>query len=115
MTVYWYRCQERAMAPGIADGWPKIIPAPHTPNGRLVRVEGDPDKEITQLRAHLAAQLAESRAECERLREALERVRPVIHYYDPEQTGIKVNRVPRFNGLCRIIDQALTPKETTDE
>ncbi len=36
---YWYECQESAMAPGIADGWPKVIPAPHTPHGRLVRRE----------------------------------------------------------------------------
>lgn len=35
--TYWYQCQERAMAPGIGDGWPEIIPAPHTKNARLVR------------------------------------------------------------------------------
>lgn len=33
----YYVCQERAFAPGIADGWPDIIPAPHTKNGRLVK------------------------------------------------------------------------------
>lgn len=32
-----YITQERAFAPGIADGWPDVIPAPHTPNGRLVK------------------------------------------------------------------------------
>ena len=32
----YYVAQERAFAPGIADGWPKVIPAPHTKNGRLV-------------------------------------------------------------------------------
>lgn len=33
----YYVTQERAMAPGIADGWPAIIQPPHTKNGRLVR------------------------------------------------------------------------------
>lgn len=33
----YYVTQERAMAPGIADGWPEVIPAPHSKNGRLVR------------------------------------------------------------------------------
>ena len=33
----YYLTQERAMAPGIADGWPDVIPAPHTKNGRLVK------------------------------------------------------------------------------
>jgi len=33
----YYVPQERAMAPGIADGWPPVIAAPHTKNGRLVR------------------------------------------------------------------------------
>lgn len=39
---YWYETQERALAPGIADGWPLVIPAPHSKNGRLVRRSGDP-------------------------------------------------------------------------
>ena len=43
---YWYQCQERAMAPGVADGWPKVIPAPHTPNGRLIRCEGPSPDEL---------------------------------------------------------------------
>ena len=33
----YYVTQERAFAPGVADGWPAVIPAPHTKNGRLVR------------------------------------------------------------------------------
>ena len=33
----YYLTEERAMAPGIADGWPDVIPAPHTKNGRLVK------------------------------------------------------------------------------
>lgn len=33
----YYITQERAMAPGIAHGWPDMIPAPHTKNGRLVK------------------------------------------------------------------------------
>jgi hypothetical protein len=33
----YYITQERAFAPGIADGWPEVIAAPHTHNGRLVR------------------------------------------------------------------------------
>lgn len=36
LTIY-YVTQERAFAPGIAAGWPEVIPAPHTQNGRLVR------------------------------------------------------------------------------
>jgi len=42
------------MAPGIGDGWPEIIPAPHTPNARLKRMEGDPTSELTALRARVA-------------------------------------------------------------
>lgn len=37
---YFYETQERAFAPGVADGWPEVIPAPHTKNGRLVRRQG---------------------------------------------------------------------------
>ena len=33
----YYLTEERAMAPGIADGWPYVIKAPHTKNGRLVK------------------------------------------------------------------------------
>ena len=36
----FYVTQERALAPGIAGDWPKIIPKPDSPNGRLVKVEG---------------------------------------------------------------------------
>lgn len=50
------------MAPGSSDGWPEIIPAPHTPNARLKRVEGDPvamidwlHKEITALKERAVA------------------------------------------------------------
>ena len=32
----YYVTEERAFAPGVADGWPAGIPAPHTKNGRLV-------------------------------------------------------------------------------
>lgn len=42
MKSYWYQTQERAFAPGISDGWPETIPAPHSKNGRLVRMVGDP-------------------------------------------------------------------------
>jgi hypothetical protein len=51
MKTYWYECQERAMAPGVADGWPKIIPAPHTPNGRLVRQESPTPNEVAAVAA----------------------------------------------------------------
>ena len=51
MKTYWYECQERAMAPRIADGWPEIIPAPHTPNGRLVRREMPSPDEIAAAEA----------------------------------------------------------------
>ena len=47
---YWYETQERAFAPGIADGWPKVIPAPHTKNGRLVRRDGDPSDLLAALK-----------------------------------------------------------------
>lgn len=40
LTIY-YETQERAFAPGIANGWPQIIPAPHTKNGRLRRLTPD--------------------------------------------------------------------------
>lgn len=53
---FWYQTQERAMAPGVGDGWPEIIPAPHTPNARLKRMDGDPmemQAEIERLRAQL--------------------------------------------------------------
>ena len=33
----YYVTQERANAPDIAAGWPKVIPAKHTKNGRMVR------------------------------------------------------------------------------
>lgn len=33
----YYLTEERAFAPGIADGWPSVIPAPHTKHGRLVK------------------------------------------------------------------------------
>jgi hypothetical protein len=36
----FYVAQERALAPGIAGDWPKIIPKPDSPNGRLLKVEG---------------------------------------------------------------------------
>ena len=37
LTIF-YVTEERAFAPGIAGGWPEIIPAPHTKNGRLRRL-----------------------------------------------------------------------------
>lgn len=49
------------MAPGIGDGWPEVIPAPHTPNARLKRMDGDPAKTITQLRADLSAARVKNR------------------------------------------------------
>jgi hypothetical protein len=48
----FYVTQERALAPGIAGDWPKIIPKPDSPNGRLVKVEGlqqKMDKESARL------------------------------------------------------------------
>ena len=44
MKAYWYQTQERAFAPDIAKGWPEVIAAPHTKNGRLVRQDGDPSE-----------------------------------------------------------------------
>lgn len=48
---YWYETQERAFAPRIADGWPPVIAAPHTKNGRLVRRNGDPSELLAALKA----------------------------------------------------------------
>ena len=39
----FYVTEERAMAPGIAGEWPKIIEKPGNPNGRLVKIEGVED------------------------------------------------------------------------
>lgn len=39
----WYETQERAMAPGSGDGWPKIIRPQHSGNARLVRRGGSPE------------------------------------------------------------------------
>ena len=36
----FYVTEERAMAPGIAGDWPKVIPKPDNPCGRLVKIEG---------------------------------------------------------------------------
>ena len=44
----YYIAQEIAMAPGIADGWPDVIPAPHTSNGRLVKKEGNPSEILSE-------------------------------------------------------------------
>jgi len=36
----FYKTQEKAMAPGIAGEWPRVIPKPGSPHGRLVRIDG---------------------------------------------------------------------------
>ena len=36
----FYVTQEKAMAPGIAGEWPKVIQKPDNPNGRLLKVDG---------------------------------------------------------------------------
>lgn len=51
MTAYWYQTEERAFAPGIGDGWPAVIKAPHTKNARLVRKSGDPAELLAALKA----------------------------------------------------------------
>lgn len=38
MTEY-YATEERAMAPGIAGDWPKVIQKPDNPHGRLVKFD----------------------------------------------------------------------------
>lgn len=81
--VFWYRTEERAFAPGIADGWPTIIPAPHTPHGRLIRVEGSPEAEIERLQRELEEakngwfipSLKRANATIARLRDALDEIR----------------------------------------
>lgn len=45
----YYVTQERVMAPGIADGWPEIIKAPHTKNGRLKLLPDELCKKIDAL------------------------------------------------------------------
>jgi hypothetical protein len=40
MMAEFYVTQEKAMAPGIAGDWPKVIAKPDSPHGRLVKVEG---------------------------------------------------------------------------
>jgi hypothetical protein len=42
----YYIAEEMAFAPGIADGWPRIIPAPHTKNGRLRRATEEEARRI---------------------------------------------------------------------
>jgi len=39
----FYVTQERAMAPGIAGDWPKVIAKPDSQHGRLVKVDGVQD------------------------------------------------------------------------
>ena len=64
---------------------------------------------------HLRERAEKAEAREARLREALERLRPIAYYYDPEAHGVKVNRAPRFNGMCFIIDAALNPKEKNND
>lgn len=61
-TIY-YETQERAMAPGIADGWPKIIAAPHTKNGRLVQLSEEQCRAIQKIL--YPDTKAQARADCE--------------------------------------------------
>jgi hypothetical protein len=69
--VYYYECQERAMAPGIGDGWPRVIAAPHTKNARLIRREGAPHEWKAEAAA-ATARAEKAEAEVARLRAALE-------------------------------------------
>jgi len=48
LTIF-YETQERAFAPGVADGWPEIIPAPHTKNGRLKRLSAYQCRKIMEI------------------------------------------------------------------
>ena len=46
----YYICQEMAFAPSIADGWPSVIPAPHSRSGRLVlRQVPEEDFDLAQM------------------------------------------------------------------
>ena len=47
LTIF-YVTEERAMATGISDGWPAIIPAPHTSNRRLKRLSPAECKKIME-------------------------------------------------------------------
>ncbi len=91
------------MAPGIGDGWPKIIPAPHTHNARLKRMDGDPQKVIAQLRTELA-EMTEAKekaeAECARLRTAL--------------SEIAIAATIESVGLRDIAEEALEREENED-
>lgn len=78
------------MAPHIADGWPEVIPAPHTPNGRLIRREGpSPDDAASRIR-ELEAALATARAEG--VREGIERVKaePLSMVEYPSRTIVDI-------------------------
>lgn len=44
----YYEAQEKALAPGIADGWPATIRAPHTKNGRLKKLDPAACKKIAK-------------------------------------------------------------------
>lgn len=81
--VYYYECQERAMAPGIGDGWPEVIAAPHTKNARLVRREGDP----AQLRTDLATANERVRAAREGLEKSANHLKVVFESYAKGQTA----------------------------
>lgn len=56
----FYVAEEAAFAPGIAAGWPAIIPAPHTKRGRLVKVGPELAKKFSKL-----MDKAEKIVECE--------------------------------------------------
>lgn len=47
----WYEPQQKKGYPGTIENWPKLIAAPHTPNARLLRREGNrpPTEVIEQL------------------------------------------------------------------
>lgn len=51
-----YIAQEKAFAPHIAKGWWKIIPAPHTRNGRLVGLN-IPSKLMKEIEEHWKKEL----------------------------------------------------------
>lgn len=45
----FYEAQERAMAPGVAGDWPKVIKAPQSKHGRLIKLGPALSKAIAKL------------------------------------------------------------------
>jgi hypothetical protein len=87
VRTFWYQTQERAFAPGIGDGWPPVVKAPHTKNARLVRRDGDPSELLAALKAALpfvaAVYREHGRSYLENSGDLLERIEAAIVKAEP--------------------------------